>query len=105
MKIEMRFRTASISSYELIYRNSGNTIHFSFLATVYSFPTYPEKCETKKIFFFFFSFFKNRESKAKLILAVTVNNYFNTVMSFFIKAVLLLNVHVNCLETRFFSQI
>ena len=105
MKIEMRFRIASISGYELTYRNSGNTIHFSFFATVYSFSHLPRKLRDQNLIVFFVFFFKNGESKAKLILAVTVNNDFNTVMTFFIKAVLLLNVHVNCLETRFFSQI
>ena len=92
---------SQISVNELTYRDLENTIQFSFLAIQFFPPT--QKITIPKYHSFFFH---KPRIKAKLFLAVTVKNDFNTVMSFFMKAVLLLlNVHVNCLDTRFFSQI
>ena len=83
--------------YKLMYYDSGNTLYTVLIFHDEVFPTYPENHNTK-----IWAFFINQETKAKLFLAVIKDNT-NIFASFFMKTgIILLHVHVNCLDTRFF---
>ena len=84
--------------YKLMYYDSGNTLYTVLIFHDEVFPTYPENHNTK----IWEAFFINQETKAKLFLAVIKDNT-NICASFFMKTgIILLHVHVNCLDTRFF---
>ena len=75
-----------------------HSFHFS-LCSFFHLPT-------KKIIIPKYVCFVNRETKAKLFLAVTVTNNFNIRTSFFMKTVMfLLHMHVNYLDTISFFLI
>ena len=84
--------------YKLMYYDSGNTLYTVLIFHDEVFPTYPENHNTK----IWEAFFINQETKVKLFLAVIKDNT-NICASFFMKTgIILLHVHVNCLDTRFF---
>ena len=88
-----------MSGYELTYPGSRNMIQFSFFTIV--FPPIQNVTIPKCKFYFV-----NRKTITKPFLAVTVKIDFQYAYHLFTKAVLLLlYVHVNCFDTRFFPLI
>ena len=84
-----------------MYYNLGNMIQFSFFMIQFLPPT--KKITIPKYNFFF----ANWETKTKLSLIVTIKINFNLHMPFFNEiffVLLLLHVHLNCVDIKFFLK-
>ena len=102
----LTFQTSSEMTKRLQHRVQINLSWFGKNNTVFIFgdtvfPHLPRKSQHQNKIVFF-----HKPRKAKLFITATVKNNFNTAMSLFMKAdLLLLNVYMNCLDTRLFSYI